>query len=124
MKFFDFAILLFPFFYIFSSFEKDKERGRHTHARERDSCLKDEKKVFDNKKVYREMAQAAIVLREKRRRERRNTLQPTASLDDDAADEHAAALQQHLQQIANLSQNLEPQNVNEKKINNSNHRVR
>ena len=86
--------------------------------------MKDEKKVFDNKKVYREMAQAAIVLREKRRRERRNTLQPTASLDDDAADEHAAALQQHLQQIANLSQNLEPQNVNEKKINNSNHRVR
>ena len=86
--------------------------------------MKDEKKVFDNKKVYREMAQAAIVLREKRRRERRNTLQPTASSDDDAADEHAVALQQHLQQIANLSQNLEPQNVNEKKINNSNHRVR
>jgi len=60
------------------------------------------------------MAQAAIVLREKRRRERRNTLQP-ASLDDD--DENAATLQHHLQQIANLSQSLDLQNVNESKIN-------
>ena len=61
------------------------------------------------------MAQAAIVLREKRRRERRNTLQPT-SIDDDDDMTSTSTLQQHLQQIAKLSENYDLQTVNEKRI--------
>jgi hypothetical protein len=59
------------------------------------------------------MAQAAIILREKRRKERRNTLQPV-SVDDD--DEQASTLQQHLQQIANLTESVEHQTANENKF--------